>query len=384
MNKDYQFVNTNTDILVSSIISVYEQLTNTTVHPASPERMFILWVADVIVQTRVQINYAANQNIPSRASGENLDILGELFYSKNRPSATAATCLVRFNISEIQTSSILIPAGTRVTDTSSALFWETTADAYISIGDTYTDVSVLCQTTGSTGNGYAKGQINVLVDLFPYCTTCENITISDGGADTATDEQYYELLKASEDAYSTAGPAGGYIYWAKSVSTDIADVVPIMPINPETGKLMPGHVDIYALMKDGNIASETMKALILDACNDTSVRPLTDFVSVKDPHITEYNITFKYYIPVDTKLSASAVQQSVKSTVNNFIQWQSEKLGRDINPSKLISMLMETGIKRVELTEPIFTILGDGTDRMAPSVARMSEINITNGGYENE
>ena len=89
MRSDYAFVGTDTTALVTAMIAAYEKMTGTTVQPASPERLFILWVADIIVQTRVAINYAANQNIPSRAVGENLDTLAELFYTQLRPSAKA-------------------------------------------------------------------------------------------------------------------------------------------------------------------------------------------------------------------------------------------------------------------------------------------------------
>jgi len=384
MSSDYQFVSTDAETLVASLISVYEGITGKTVQPASPDRLFILWVADVLVQIRAQNNDAANQNIPSRARGENLDALGELFYEKTRPAATAATCTMRFHISAVQTSSVLVPAGTRVTDASSTLFWETASDVYVPIGETYADVTVLCQTAGNSGNGYAAGQINTLVDLFAYYDSCENITASDGGADEASDAEYYQLMRASEDAYSTAGPLGGYVYWAKSVSTDIADVIALMPKDPDSDKLLGGHVYIYALMNDGTIASTTIKELILEACSAEDVRPLTDLVSVEDPGVVDYNITFTYYIPNDATLSATEIEQAVSDAVDSFVKWQSGKLGRDINPSKLYSLLMETGIKRIELTEPLFTTLGDGRDNLAPDIARAATISVTNGGYENE
>ncbi|MDD2296577.1 MAG: baseplate J/gp47 family protein, partial [Sphaerochaetaceae bacterium] len=138
-------------------------------------------------------NYTGNQNIPSRARDSDLDALGELFYDKTRPAAQAARCTVRFFISEIQSSAILVPAGTRVTDKDNTFIWETTADAYIAIGDLSVEVMVQCQTTGIAGNGYTAGQINTLVDVYPYYSHCENITESDDGADAATDDEYYEL-----------------------------------------------------------------------------------------------------------------------------------------------------------------------------------------------
>ncbi|MCC8080181.1 MAG: baseplate J/gp47 family protein [Oscillospiraceae bacterium] len=377
MTSDYQFVSTDTSALTASLISAYETITGVTVRPASPERLFILWVADIIVQTRALINYAANQNIPSRASGENLDALGELFYGTERPAAKAATCTMRFYISEAQSSSILIPAGTRVTDTSSTLYWETTEDVYVAIGDTYADVSAECQTAGTAGNGYAAGQINTLVDVFSYYSSCENITESANGSDEATDEEYYELLRASMDAISTAGAQGGYIYWAKTVSTEIADVI---ANSPEAG-----YVNIYVLMSDGSIAGEETKAAVLEVCNADDVRPLTDYVSVEDPDTVSYDIAFTYYISSATTRSASDIEADVETAAEDYKTWQSGKLGRDINPSKLVSLVMAVdGVKRVDVESPTFTELETGSSGAAPSVAAVGSTTITNGGYEDE
>jgi phage-related baseplate assembly protein len=95
------------------------------------------------------------------------------------------------------------------------------------------------------------GQINSIIDPFAYFLSCENLTESDGGADAATDEEFYELLRLSMDAYSCAGARGGYIYWAKQVSTEIADVIAASPT--------PGVVKLYVLMEDGTPATEEMK-----------------------------------------------------------------------------------------------------------------------------
>ncbi len=375
-NKEYQFISTDTNALVSQLISAYERIAGVTVHPASPERLFIQWIADVIIQERVINNYTGNQNIPSRAEGADLDALGELFYDKTRPAAQAAICTVRFYISEAQASAILVPKGTRVTDKNNSLIWETTADAYIPIGDTYVDVMVQCQTVGTIGNGYAPGQINTLVDVFNYYDHCENITASDDGADVATDDEYYELMRASEDAYSTAGAKGGYIYYAKQVSTEIADVVVNSP--------EPGQVNLYILMSDGTIAGDEIKNAVLAACNDEHVRPMTDLVVVDDPETVTYNITFTYYIPRNTSLSAAEIEAGVNEAVAEYTSWQSAKLGRDINPSYLGSLLMKTGIKRLEMEAPAYSPLRDGSDNTVPQVAQVGTITITNGGYEDD
>ena len=122
-NADYQFVSTDTGGLVALLVMAYEQITGVTVQPGSPERLFIQWAGSALVQERVLTNYAGNQNIPNRAEGANLDALGELFLERTRPAAKAAVCTVRFSISEAQNTAILIPAGTRVTDTGGGLIW---------------------------------------------------------------------------------------------------------------------------------------------------------------------------------------------------------------------------------------------------------------------
>lgn len=375
-NIEYQFVPTDTETIVSLLVSMYEKFTGVTVQPASPEMLFIRWVGNVVIQERVMNNYTGNQNIPSRAEGANLDALGELFLESTRPAAQAATCKMRFSISEAQESAVLIPSGTRVTDTSGATIWETFEDAYVPIGDTSIELEVRCQTPGAAGNGYAVGQINTLVDIYDYYSGCTNITESEGGADEATDDEYYELMRASMDGYSTAGARGGYIYWAKQVSTLIADVVANSPT--------PGVVKLYVLMDDGTLAGEELKGKVLAACSAEDRRPLTDQVFVEDAEIVSYDVNLTYYIQNGGTKSAAEIAADVKAAVDEYVAWESAKLGRDINPSHLIWLLMQTGIKRVEVTSPEFTSLRDGSDLSAPQVAKVGQITITNGGYEDE
>lgn len=375
-NPDYQFIPTDTDAVTALVTTVYEQLTGATVRPASPERLFIQWISSILVQERALANYAANQNIPSRAEGENLDALAELTNCRPRPEAEPAVCTVRFSISQAQDTAILIPAGTRVTDTSGSLVWATQADACVGIGDTFADVPVRCMTPGTVGNGYAPGQIRTAVDLYDYYSGCENITESGGGADRATDEEYYQLMRASMDSYSCAGSRGGYVYFAKQVSTEIADVIAASPT--------PGVVKLYVLMEGGELAGEEVKRAVLAACSADNVRPLTDQVFVEDAQAVPYNIRLTYYTQTGTAQSGTEIAAAVQEAVEQYAVWQSARLGRDINPSYLTGLLMQTGIKRVDLAEPVFTVLKDGSGKDVPQVAKLETAAVTNGGFEDE
>jgi phage-related baseplate assembly protein len=380
-NTQYQFISTDADVLLSSLIAGYEKITQRSVQPASPDMLFLSWVADVIIQERVQTNYVGNQNLPSRAEGDNLDALGDYYYLKERPQPSAATCTIRFCLSEAQETVVLIPAGTRVTDTSRTLYWETGEDVYVPAGETQVDVKVTCQTLGTVGNGYAAGQINAVVVVYDYYITCENITTSANGSDELDDDEFYEMLRESQDAYAVAGPIGAYSYLAKSVSTEIADVVPNSP--------EPGVVCIYALMENGSVATEETKLAILQACDDEDSRPLTDKVIVGDPEEVEYNIDFTYYISRSSTLSATAIAESVSAAVEEYIRWQCGRLGRDINPDHLRGLLLNAGVKRIELKEPVFTDLLDGQPHgqrndLPPQIAKVNSVHISNGGFEDE
>ena len=377
MRAGYKFIPTDPEDAVIWLTAIYEDIMGVTVHPASPERNFIQWLAEAIVLERVLTNYTGNQNIPSRAVGQNLDALAELFYAQERPQAKAATCTMRFTLSQPQAFAVLIPKGARVTDAGKTLVWETLADVYVNPGEAYADTKVQCQTPGKQGNGYVAGQINAIIDPFPYLLSCGNLTGSDGGSDAATDEEFYELLRLSMDGYSCAGARGGYIYWAKQVSTEIADVIAASPT--------PGVVKLYVLMEDGTPARPEMKERVLAACSADDVRPLTDLVSVEDPQIVPYHIRFTYYLQKEGPASGAHIEAAVRAAVERYAAWQCARLGRDINPSRLISMLMETGIKRVDLMEPVFTSLRDGNDQAVPQLARLEgAAQIVSGGYEDE
>ena len=373
-NPEYQFVDTSVDALVSLLVQSYEQITGETVQPASLERVFIQWVASIITHERVLNNYTGNQNIPSRADGENLDALAQLMYLPKRPQAQAAGCMQRFHISEAQLSAILVPMGTRVTS-SGGLIWETVEDVYVGIGETYADAQIHCQTVGAAGNGYTPGQLNTLIDIYGYYSATENLTTSDGGADAATDEEFYQLLRASMDAYSCAGARGSYEYFAKQVSTEIGDVIANSP--------MPGVVKLYVLMEDGSLATEEIKAAVLAACSADTVRPLTDQVFVEDAEPVPYNIDFTYYIQTGSGKSAAEIQAAVNAAVQEYTLWQDTRLGRDINPDELRERLYHTGIKRIVLREPEFLALRND-ERGVPQVGQISEITVISGGYEDE
>lgn len=373
MNNNYpeiNFLETDAEKILTELIALFEDTTKKTLQPASPERLFVAWCAAVIVQQRVIINETAKQNVPRYAKGENLDSLAELFKDTERLPASAAVTTVRCHISEKQTSSVFIPAGTRVTADGEIMF-ATTELLEIPAGSLYGDVEAVCQTPGEVGNGFEAGQVKEIVDVYDYYQKIENITRTSGGAAEEKDEDYYERLRESMESFSTAGPINAYIYWTKSISAAIADVAVTSP--------EPGEVDVRVLMKDGQEATETILKEIEAGLNSEDIRPLTDMVTVSRPEEDSFSVNVKYYIPTENASTAAMVSAAAAEAVEKYVKWQTEKMGRDINPSKLISLMMEAGVKRVDVIEPTFKVVQE------THVAKISGTpTVVNGGIEDE
>lgn len=366
---DIHFVDTDTNTVVNALIQSYEAFTGRTLYPADPARLFILWVADIIIQERVNIDFSARQNVPRYAEGEYLDSLAELFKDAYRLEPEKAKTTLRFTLSIPLEVATIVPAGTRVTVDGEIIF-QTTQALTIPAGDLSGDVEAECQTAGEIGNGFVPGQITQLIDIFPYFGSVENVSESDGGADEESDAAFYERMRESVETFSTAGPLGAYEYYAKSASALIVDV---KATSPE-----PGEVDVRVLLSGGQLPGEEILKEVLDILNADKVRPLTDHVTVAAPETVPYDIDFTYWTQEGGAISADKVAENIAAAVRTFKEWQGAKMGRDVNPSYLISLLMQAGAKRVKVRSPADTVVPDN------AVAVIGETTVVNGGAENE
>lgn len=363
------FVETDTETLVNALIRSYEKFTGRTLYPADPARLFILWIADIIIQERVNIDFSAKQNLPRYAEGEYLDSIAEIFKDAYRLEPTAARTTFRFTLSIERDTATVIPAGTRLSAGEEILF--STLDALtIPAGELTGEIGAVCLTVGEIGNGFVPGQITKLVDIFPYYEKVENITESAGGTDQESDAAFYARMRESMETFSTAGPLGGYEYYAKSTSALIVDVKATSPV--------PGEVDVRVLLANGELPTEEILKAVQEKLNADKVRPLTDHVTVAAPEKVPYNIDLTYYTQEGGPLGAEEVEKNVAAAVAEYKRWQAAKMGRDVNPSYLQYLIMQTGAKRVEVRSPLFSVVADS------AVAVIGDETVLNGGAERE
>lgn len=372
---EVSFTDCSIDTVEQEIFDLYKKFTGRTLATADPVRLFILTIAYVVVMLLNKINETGKQNMVRYATGGNLDNLAA-FYGVERIPGTAAKVTEEFTLSAAMPFNVVIPKGTRVSS-GGQVYFATGETLVIKTGDTQGKVSCTCQQVGEIGNGFTPGVVTTLVDPIAYVASVKNLTTSEGGADEETDDALRLRTAEAPESFSTAGPSGAYEFLAKAAS---ARIIQAKAVSPE-----PGCIDVYLLEKDGVVPGEELLKTVLTFLSDDKRRPLTDKVSTKAPEIMKYDVNMTYYL--SDGATVEETRSKIEAAVQKYLSWQDTKMGRDINPDKLVQLCLAAGAKRVAITAPIFTRIKEGTkaDGYIVGLAKNSGNNTINyGGLEDE
>lgn len=364
------FIETDAEAIRSEIITGYEAASGRSLAAGDPVRLFLLSIADVIIQQRTAINQASQQNLLAYAQGEYLDALGQLLAVTRLEESRAVTTL-RFTLSQAMGSVMTIPQGTEVTN--GVVTFATDEELLIPIGDLTGDVTASCTTAGPAGNDYLAGQINVIVKPMAFVSGAQNVTITTGGADAETDADFANRIRLAPNSFSVAGPEKAYIYHAMSVSSSIIDVSVDSPT--------PGEVDVYPLLTGGTLPTTEIRQQILEHLSDETIRPLTDYVQVLSPTAVNYEIVVDYWISREDSSRAAQIQAAVTDAVEQYRLWQQGKIGRDITPGKLSALVFNAGASRIDaatMKPAAFQALE------AKQVAQCTKVTVNYKGYKDE
>lgn len=362
---DIQYTSEDVTEVQSNLITVYEGLTGRTLYQSDPVRLFLLSIATIIVQQRVLINRTAKGNLLRYAKGVLLDHMAPW---TERLTASSALTTIQINLSIPLPGVQTIPAGTRIAPTGGdgSLYFYTADVLEIAAGMTTGTVDAVCSVAGDTGNGFLPGQLTVLMDPLPYVQSVTNLTTSSGGAEAETDDAFRERIRTAPESFSTAGPKDAYEYWAKTASAAIIDVHAYSPSD--------GNVTVVPLLTGGAIPGQDILDAVAEVLNDRTKRPMTDYLTVSAPEAVTYNTQLTYYIRRSRSAESLTIQAAVSEAVSAYQLWQRSKLGRDINPSELISRIMAAGAQRVSVTSPTYS------DITETQVAKDDSTIVTYGG----
>lgn len=372
---DISFIeDTTIDDVITQMINDYQEkykeLTGKEVSlaPANRDRLIMYACAIQIYQSMQYADNAGKMGTLKYSREEFLENLGAL-RGVDRIEATAAVTTLQFSLAAPIATVVAIPEGTRVTNGNGVHF---ATDEYVEIaaGETSVTVPATCTQTGTIGKGFAAGEFTTLVNTLPYIAAVTNIDMTSGGADTEDDDSLKDRIYNAPASYSTAGSAGAYEYHTKSADPTIGDVV--------VQSTTPGNVEVYFTCEGGALPNEALIEKVTEKLTDNNIRPLTDHVTVQAPATQEYNVAFTYYISSSKKSSVTTIQNAINTAVSVYNTWQTEKIGRDINPDYLLQKIMEAGAKRAVITSPSFMVLNGNT------IAKLGTVTATYGGVEDD
>lgn len=357
--------------LVANYEKRYKEVTGKTISlgAADPNRVLLYAIALDLYQIEQYVDRAGKQDLLKYSYGEFLDNLAGN-RRVTRQQASAARTTIRFTLSETRDYAIGIPAGTRATN-GDGVYFKTEEYAEAVAGEKFVDVEAVCTEQGIKGNKFLPGQINILVDPLPYVESIANITETAGGTDLEDDTSLAERTYLAPSGYSTAGPHDAYVFWTKTYNTDIGS---IQPVSIQEA----GSVTVYILMRDGTLPAEEVISGLQDFLQDREIRPMTDKVEVLPPEVRSFDLDLAYTIDRSNQSQADTIQRKVEVAVNDYIQWQTTQIGRDIDPSELIRRVREAGAKNPVVTSPSFTPVTE------IEVAQLGERKVVYGGLEDD
>lgn len=353
----------------TAVLTAYERITGTTLYPADPVRLFLESLAYTISVQNNVINMAGRQNLLAYAQGEHLDYIG-MMVGTARLGASRAVAIQRFALAGPLEFDVSVPAGTRVTTADGAARFVLEAGLIIPAGETEAEGQVRAEQEGAAANGLVPGQIDQLVDPVAYVASTRNVSASMLGSDVETDDRYRSRIQLAPESYTCAGPIGAYRHHALRVHQDIAEAAVWSP--------QPGHVDVRPVMSGGELPSADVLEAVRRALSADDVRPLTDNVTVQAPELVTYDLRLTWYLPRTQEPLLDTVRGRVAAAVETYRLWQRSMPGRDILPLRLLSLLEQAGVRRVELASPGYQTL------KGYQLAREGEISVTFGGVEDD
>ena len=368
---DINFAEKDVATITAEVIARFEKDSGRTLFPGDPLRLLALTFIYYLSLQRSLIDFSGKQNLLRYAKDGFIQNIAALVGTTQLEPRSAVTKL-KFTLSATLPSSTIIPAGTRATP-GNRIFFATTESVEIPAGEMGVIAHAECTQAGTIGNGFLQGQINRLTDSFAFNYSVENTEETQGGADLEDIEALRERTRMAPESFSTAGPYGAYVYWAKTANQLIVDVEAVSP--------SPGVVHIVPLLESGEIPGQSILDEVYKICSADHRRPLTDHVIVRAPEVVKYDIAFTYYISRRNAAIGLNLKQAVDDAVAEYDMWQKSKLGRNIEPSTLVKMVRRAGV-RIDLNtvKPDFKSL----KYYEIGVADMENANIVYGGLEDD
>ncbi len=352
-NTELHYVTYDTEDMWAKMMAAYVDAGGDVLYGGDEKEMLLraqLYIASMML---AEIDNGLRMATLRYAVGEYLDVYGEK-RSCERIEAKYAEGKVRivFNASGVAKT---IPAGTALTADGKVVYLLTEDVAQTGNARAVT-AGIICQTAGEVGNTLSGGTSMQFVNTEGGVESVACAEGATGGGDEEEDEAYRERIRRHGLTTTTTGTATAYEQTALDASADIVDAKAV--------KTDDESVTVYILTAEDGDPEETESAA-QEALTDKSKRPLTVKVTCEEAESVPYVLNVAY---TTEETASSNISAAIEEAVNEYTEWQNQKIGRAFNPDRLVAYLYRAGAMNVRFAELShfnggeveYTTIGDG------------------------
>lgn len=271
------------------------------------------------------INFMAKQNLLAFAEDKWLDNTGALVDCERlKPTSSQATfeCTFTDNHGDFE-----LPKGFAVLAKDGKTVFETKESFNIMRDETTRIMTLYCNQTGPQANGFRASDISQISAPMPQVKSVVNTTMSVGGSNEESNNNYRERIYLAPSGFSSAGPFEAYEYFARSAHPSINRV---KVLSPE-----PNHINIYVLLFDEQTPSQAILDIVEAYCSAQKRRPIGDLVKALAAEPAQMSTTMHLQIYNDMQSMATSTVTTVRNKLTVLTtRWRSQ-LGRDVVPEAL-------------------------------------------------
>jgi len=319
-----KFIEDDPAKVFEDVIKSIQIATGKTLYAGQPEHVLAGWYAYREAILRIAINGITEQNFLKYATGESLDLLGELV-GIERLAEQKSQAIFRVTAS---VNSDVPPLGLLLFDNYQFILTND-AEINLSAGD-YVDLLAESAVGGEFANDIPSGTEFVFDGNATLSVINSEATYA--GSDEETDDAFRERIKLAPSGFSVAGSRNSYRYHTMSYSSIIIDAAPISRGDDVWGLgILPGEVWIYIQTSQevGSSFNDDVAAFL----SDEKLRPIGDTVTVKAA--VQNGITVDYTV----KGLSGVDWTDVESAATEYFEELKSGLGNEFVISEFISKL---------------------------------------------
>lgn len=336
-NSELRYVDYDPETTWDEMMKTYNECGGDVLYPGDEKEILLRSVLAIATAIMAKVDSALRMDTLTYATGEYLKEYG-LKRNCVYIDAVPATAPVTITFEGGWPAKIM-EAGTAFTADGSIIY--TLKDAkYITGTNQVMNAVMECAEAGTIGNGLRSGTELQPVESIEGFIRCVVTADASGGTDAEDEEVYRERIRNFGLNSVTTGPSALYEAQARSVSTQIVDA---RAVNIRDGNDQEtGTVGIYLLLAEGADAP-SLCASVEQKLSAETTRPLTDRVVVAEADAVEYTLEVKVWYS-----QYSGIGDAVTDAINEYQEWQDNRIGRAWDPNKLTAMLYQAGCERVQ------------------------------------